>query len=425
MSDISIKNVIAPNFYDVHRDIRDSKHTHYWFKGGRGSTKSSFISIEIILGMMRDPNANAVALRKVGDTLSSSVYSQLLWAIEILGVEGYWKAKTSPLELTYIPTGQKIVFRSAVNKEDARKIKSTKFVRGYCKYVWYEELDEFFGMEEIRKINQSLLRGGNDFFVFYSYNPPKEISNWVNAEVIVVRKDKFIHTSNYLEVPKEWLGEQFLIEAEELRKTNELAYRNEYMGEPTGTGGAVFTNVKIREITDEEISHFDNIADGVDFGFSVDPVCYNQNHLDKMRKKLYIFHEIYKIGMSNKDLWEEIKEMKIGSSYITADSAEPKSIAELNSYGSMRVTGAVKGPDSVKFGIRWLQNLAEIVIDPVRCPNIAREFSTYEYEKDKYGNFKSGYPDANNHSIDSVRYSRESEYRFNKTKFSNKPFIKI
>ena len=113
---------------------------------------------------MRDQNANAVALRKVGDTLSSSVYSQLLWAIEILGVENYWSAKTSPLELVYKPTGQKIVFRSAVNKDDARKIKSTKFVKGYCKYVWYEELDEFFGMEEIRKINQSLLRRWRYFY---------------------------------------------------------------------------------------------------------------------------------------------------------------------------------------------------------------------------------------------------------------------
>lgn len=425
MAEVRIKDIIAPSFYDIHRDIKEEKHTHYWFKGGRGSTKSSFISIEIILGIMKDKNANAVALRKVGDTLSSSVYAQLLWAIEMLGVEQYWTAKTSPLELIYKPTGQKIVFRSAVNKEDARKIKSTKFVKGYCKYIWYEEVDEFFGMEEIRKINQSLMRGGDKFFVFYSYNPPKEIASWVNAEVIVIRKDKIVHTSNYKDVPKEWLGEQFLIEAEELEKTNELAYRNEYMGEPTGTGGAVFTNITLREITDEEISHFDNIADGIDFGYAVDPACYGQNHLDKTRRKLYIFKEIYKVGMSNKKLYEEIRETKIGNSVIIADSAEPKSIAEINSYGGLKVQGAIKGPDSVDYGIRWLQNLVEIIIDPVRCPNTAREFSTYEYEKDKYGNFKSKYPDINNHSIDMTRYSRENEYRFNKARFSNQPFIKI
>lgn len=425
MMEVHIKDIIAPSFYELHKDIKEHKHTHYWLKGGRGSTKSSFTSIEIILGMMKDSNANAVALRKVGDTLSSSVYSQLLWAIEILGVENYWTSKTSPLELVYKPTGQKIVFRSAVNKEDARKIKSTKFVRGYCKYIWYEEVDEFFGMEEIRKINQSLMRGGDIFFAFYSYNPPKEIASWVNTEVILVRKDKYVHTSSYLEVPKEWLGEQFIIEAETLKKENELAYRNEYLGEPTGTGGAVFNNITIRKITDEEISHFDNIADGIDFGYAVDPVCYGQNHLDKKHRKLYIFSEIYKVEMSNKRLYEEIRKIKISNSVVIADSAEPKSIAEINSYGGFKVQGAIKGPDSVEYGVRWLQNLTEIIIDPERCPNTAREFSTYEYEKDRYGNFKSKYPDINNHSIDMTRYSRENEYRFNKLKMSNKPFIRM
>jgi phage terminase large subunit len=243
------------------------------------------------------------------------------------------------------------------------------------------------------------------------------LASWVNAEVIIVRPDRLVHSSTYLDVPVEWLGEQFLIEAEELRKTNELAYRNEYLGEPTGTGGAVFTNITLRKITDEEISRFDNIADGIDFGYAVDPACYGQNHLDKTRRKLYIFNEIYKVGISNKKLHDEIIKVKIGRSEITADSAEPKSIDEMNSYSGLRIVGAKKGPDSVDFGVRWLQNLVEIIIDPKRCPNTAREFSTYEYEKDRYGNFKSKYPDANNHSIDMTRYSREKEYNFKKLQF--------
>lgn len=410
---MNISELIAKSFYEVHKDIKEHKHTHYWLKGGRGSTKSSFISIEIILGMMKDSNANAVVLRKVGDTLTDSVYAQLLWAIEILGVSNYWTAKVSPLKLVYNLTGQEILFRSSNNKEDYKKIKSTKFVKGYCKYVWFEELDEFFGMEEIRSINQSLLRGGDEFFVFYSYNPPKSINSWVNAEVINERKDRLVHTSCYLDVPKEWLGEQFLIEAEHLKDTNELAYRNEYLGEPTGTGGAVFTNITLREITDEEISHFDNISDGIDFGYAVDPATWGQNHYDKTRKKLYIFNEIYAVGLSNKALYEKILQKKIGHSMIIADSAEPKSIDELNSYGGIRVIGAKKGPDSVEYGIKWLQTLEEIIIDNIRCPNTAREFSLYEYEKDRMGNFKSKYPDADNHTIDMVRYSRESDMKAN------------
>ena len=420
-------NIIAPHFYDLLDDVLDNKHTHYWLKGGRGSTKSSFIGIVIPLLMMIDSqngiHSNAVALRKVGDTLSDSVYAQILWGIEMLGVSAYWEAKVSPLKLIYTPTGQEIRFKSANNKDDHRKITSTKFKKGFCKYAWYEELDEFFGMPEIRSINQSLLRGGTGYEVFYSYNPPKMLSSWVNGESIIERKDRLVHSSTYLDVPPEWLGEEFFIEANTLKQQDEMAYRNEYLGEATGTGGAVFTNVILRKITDDEIKHFDNIADGIDFGFAVDPACYGQNHYDKTRKRLFIFNEIYQVNMSNRKLWEAIVKVKIGSSYITADSAEPKSIAELNSYGTLRVLGAKKGPDSVEYGVKWLQDLFEIIIDPERCPNTAREFKSYEYEKDKYGNFISKFPDMNNHTIDLTRYSRESDMKNTKWELSNRRVI--
>ena len=415
--------LIAEHFYDILEDVLGYNHTHYWLKGGRGSTKSSFIGIVIPLLMMIDAqngiHSNAVALRKVGDTLSDSVYAQLIWGIEKLGVSAYWEMKTSPLKLIYKPTRQEILFRSANNKEDHKKIKSIRFKRGFCKYVWYEELDEFFGMEEIRSINHSLLRGGSDYEAFYSYNPPKMVSSWVNAEVINVREDRLVHSSTYLNVPVEWLGEQFILEAEHLKKTNELAYRNEYLGEATGTGGAIFTNLDIREITEEEVKQFDNILDGNDFGYAVDPNCYLQMHYDKTRKCLFIFNEIYKVGTSNKKLADEIKKIKIGKGFITCDSAEPKSIAELQSYG-LRVKPAKKGADSIDFGIKFLQMLERITIDAVRCPNTAREFSTYEYEKDKYGNFVSKYPDANNHSIDSTRYAIEDYTIKNNWEISNR-----
>lgn len=419
-------NLIAKPFYDLLDDVLDERHTHYWLKGGRGSTKSSFIGISIPLKIMIDFQngifSNAVVLRKVGDTLADSVYAQIIWGIEQLGVSEYWEVKVSPLQLKYKPSGQVIKFRSSNNKDDYRKLKSTKFQKGFCKYVWFEELDEFFGMEEVRNILQSLLRGGSGYQVFYSYNPPKMLSNWVNAEVLNERKDRIIHSSTYLDVPIEWLGEQFIIEAEHLKKTNELAYRNEYLGEATGTGGAVFTNLKIREITDKEIKQFDNILDGNDFGYAVDPNCYLQMHYDKTRKRLFIFNEIYKVGMSNKQLALEIKKIKIGHSYITCDSAEPKSIAELKTYGLL-VKAAKKGPDSIDYGIKFLQNLEEIVIDNRRCPNAAREFSGYEYEKDKFGNFISKYPDKNNHSIDAARYGIEDYTIQNRWEFSNRRVI--
>lgn len=410
MKDIKLSEIIAPSFFDVHQALKNNDYTHYWLAGGRASTKSSFISLEIPLGMMKDKNANAVVLRKVSNTLKDSVFNQLIWALDKLGVLDYWQVNKSPLELIYKPFGNRILFRGS---DDPQKLKSTKFIQGYCKYIWYEEVSEFYGMEEIRNINQTLMRGGDNFTVFYSYNPPKNVNNWVNAEALVVRDDKLLHKSTYLTVPKEWLGEPFFLEAEHLKEVNELAYRNEYLGEATGTGGAVFENLTIREITDDEIKTFDKIYDGLDFGYAVDPACYVQVYYDKTRKRLYIFSEVYGVGLSNERLWEKIVEKKISRATITADSAEPKSIDKLNSLGQIYVIGAKKGPDSVEYGIRWLQDLEEIIIDNRRCPNSAREFGLYEYERDKYGEFKSKYPDVNNHSIDAVRYAVEDETKSN------------
>ena len=404
---VSLKDLIAPSFYSVHHKLKEQAYTHYWLNGGRGSTKSSFVSIEIILGMMKAPKANCVAMRKVGVNLKDSVFQQLLWAISALGVERYWNVKQSPLELSYVPTGGKILFRGADNP---KKIKSTKFRNGYCKYIWYEEVDEFGGMEEIRTINQSLMRGGESFCVFYSYNPPKSQRNWVNEEMLKTRNDRIIHHSTYLTVPKDWLGEQFFIEAEHLKSVNETAYNHEYMGEVTGTGGAVFANITLREISDEEIKAFDRIARGLDWGYATDPFHYTVNHYDKTRRRLYIFYEIQLVGLSNRKAVEMVKVENKNNGLITCDSAEPKSIAEVSSYG-LRVVGARKGADSVDYGIKWLQDLEEIIIDPNRCPKTAKEFYSYELESDGNGGFKAKFPDKDNHSIDAVRYSRESDMK--------------
>lgn len=409
MPEIRLSSIIAPAFYDVHRDIKAKKYTHYWLDGGRGSTKSSFVAIEIVQGMMRDAQSkdysNACVLRKVKDTLHDSVYDQIVWAIEMLGVAQYWDIPKSKLVLTYMPTGQKILFRGA---DKPKKIKSIKFSRGYCKYIWYEELDEFNGMEEIRMINQSLMRGGKDFVVFYSYNPPKSLTNWVNAEAQLTRPDRLTHHSNYLSVPRAWLGEQFIIEAETLKRNNETAYNHEYLGEVTGTGGEVFANVQCRPISDEEISEFEVIRRGLDFGFAIDPLSHVVCAYNRKYKRLFIFYEIYKVGLSNHAYYEKQKTENKANELVLADSAEPKSINELAQYG-MKIAGVKKGPDSVDYGIKFLQDLEAIIIDDTRCPETAREFCNYEYEKDANGNWKAGYPDKNNHAIDATRYALNYE----------------
>lgn len=414
---MKLTELIAPSFYKVHHDIKQDKHTHYWFKGGRGSTKSSFIGTEIPLNMMKDAEkgiySNAVIFRRVKDVLRSSVFEQILWSIEKLGVTSKWKISYSPLKLTYIPTGQEILFRGADNP---KKVKSIKVSKGYIKYIWFEEVDEFENYDKIRNINQSLMRGGPKFFVFYSFNPPESQRNWANMEVLDQRTDKYVHHSDYRSVPKDWLGEQFIIEAEHLKKVNITKYEHDYLGAVTGTGGEVFLNVTIRKITDEEISNFDRIKRGLDWGYAQDPFAYIVMHYDKTRKRLYIFKEIYQTRLSNSKAAEKIKQLDPNSKTIIADSAEPKSIKDLKDLG-LKVRGAKKGPDSVDYGIKFLsEEIEEIIIDSDRCPNAAREFLGYETEKDKDGNFKGEYPDKNNHTIDAARYAMEDEIRQNRIK---------
>lgn len=404
-----LSEIIAPQFYPVYWDIQNGDHTYYDLYGGRGSTKSSFIGTMLPLGIMQDPLANGIVFRKVASTIGTSVFEQVLWGIEALGVSDLWKATTSPYKLTYRPTGQVILFRGL---DKAKKLKSVKVSRGYLKYLWFEELDEFAGEEEIRSVQQSVMRGGSQFVVFKSFNPPISRQNWANQYVLTPRRKALRHRSCYTEVPPAWLGEQFFDDAEALKETNLRAYMHEYLGIPVGTGGEVFDNLDIRQISDEEKSHFDNIYMGIDWGWYPDPFHWSKMHYDSTRKTLYIYDEYRANKQGNAETWNNLVMLKgvTGTDLITADSAEPKSIGDYRDYGSL-CRPAVKGPDSVRYGIKWLQSLKSIVIDPVRCPETAKEFQNYEYERTDDGDIISGYPDENNHSIDSVRYAMERVWR--------------
>lgn len=400
---IKLSDTMAKPFLAVHRDVKAHGHTYYICGGGRGSTKSSYISQEILLLLMQHPECNAVILRKVANTLRNSVYRQMEWALDTLHLGEYWKKTVNPMEFIRRSTGQKILF---LGVDDKSKLKSLKMPHGYVGVVWYEELDQFSGMEEIRSVNQSLLRGGPVFWCFGSYNPPQSANNWVNEEMLLDQPDRLVHHSDYRSVPADWLGAQFLEDADRLRRRNERAYRHEYLGEVTGTGGTVFENVRERAITAAEIESFDRLHYGLDFGFAVDPLAFVCMHYDRKRETLYIFDEIYQQKLTNARAAAMIRGKMTESGYVRADSAEPKSIRELAELG-VRIYGARKGPDSVDYGIRWLQSLDEIVIDKRRCPNTYREFVGYEYERNREGQFISAYPDKNNHAIDAVRYGCE------------------
>lgn len=399
---------MGPSFMGVYRDLRNHLHTEYVLKGGRGSLKSSFASLVIVELIINNPTFHALITRQVKDTLRTSVYAQMVWAIDLLGMNDRFKCTTSPLEIEYIPTGQKIYFRGA---DDPGKMKSIKPPFGYIAILWFEELDQFHGPESVRKIEQSVIRGGDEAYIIKSFNPPRTTGNWVNKYVQIPKENQYIHTSDYLSVPKDWLGQPFIDEAEHLQEVNPDAYEHEYLGVANGSGGQVFENVKIRAITDEEISQFERVLNGNDWGYYPDPFAYVKCHYDAARLKLYIFGEVKCQKKSNKKAYEAI--VKYGyrpQDLLIADSAEPKSVADFKEYGA-NIRGAEKGPDSVTYSIKWLQGLVEIIIDPVRCPESTQEFLDYELEQDKDENYISEYPDKNNHFIDATRYATNLIWR--------------
>lgn len=402
MSEIRLSEKIGPAFYSVAKDVFEHGHTHYDESGGRGSLKSSFISIVVPLLLVNNPGTHALVLRKVANTIRDSVYAQYMWAIGELGMSAFWDAKVSPMELIYRPTGQKIMFRGA---DDPMKIKSIKVPFGYIAVTHFEEKDQFSGREEIRNILQSTMRGGSKYWNFESYNPPISRDNWANKDSLEDRPDRLCHKSTYLQAPPEWLGQQFIDEAEHLKETDERAYQHEYLGIPVGTGGNVFDKLELREITDAEVSAFDHIYQGVDWGYFPDPFAFIRLHYDRARETIYLLDEIYENKLSNEQSAQMILRKGYNDVRIICDSAEPKSVAD---FRAMRLPAfeAIKGPGSVEYGMKFLQRRT-IVIDRKRTPHAYDEFVGYEYERNKDGDIISGYPDANNHLIDATRYALE------------------
>ena len=395
--------VIGESFVRINRQIKPNMT--YVFEGGRGSTKSSFISLKIIELLKNNPNMHACIVRKVAGTLRDSVYAQMLWAINELGLNDEFDNTVSPLEITYKKTKQKIYFRGC---DDPIKLKGIKTTFGYVGILWKEEKDQLAGEAEERNVNQSVLRGGDKSYDFSSYNPPKSKSNWVNKAKEVPNENRVIHHSTYETVDDEWLGQKFISDAEHLKEINKEAYEHEYLGIPNGNGGNVFEYLEIRTITDEEISHMDRIYSGVDFGWYPDIFAYKRLYVDEARKKIYHIAEITGNKLSNAQTAQMIIDAGFDDYTITCDSAEPKSINDYRDKG-LPARGAVKGPGSVEYGMKFLQGYTH-VIDPARTPITYKEFTEYEYERDKDGNVISGYPDKDNHTIDATRYALESLY---------------
>ena len=271
---------MSPAFYELHTQIKTQRPHTVVCKGGRGSTKSSFMSVEFILFLLQHPQCHGVVLRKIAMTLRNSVYAQIQWAIGALGLQNKFRCTVSPMEITYLATGQKILFFGLDKPE---KLKSIKLPFGYIGVDWFEEADQFAGEAEIRNVKQSTLRGGEFAMTFLSFNPPAAARNWANRYALEAEPGKIVHHSTYLTTPRDWLGQRFLDDAEHLKQTKPTSYRHEYLGEAVGNGTQVFDNIRLESITKAQINSFNEITSGVDWGWYPDPWAFNRMAYDAAR----------------------------------------------------------------------------------------------------------------------------------------------
>lgn len=387
----------------------------------------------------------AVAALKHANKIEERLVNTFRESIRFLGVERFWKLRRQPFEYVLLDddgaeTDVSIKFTGCDNPEN---LKSFKARRGSFRYVWFEEATNFGQIREVNNLIQTFARGFGKHTIILTYNPPIQSSNWVNREFSVPRGEVYkrtdhavyseylfkvvglesrvrqvVHHSTYLDViaagHADWLGSQFIGDAERYRETNETYYRWAYLGEVVGTNANVFPNVRTfdRDKFDLPVRE---VFRGFDWGYGgPDPCAYSEWMFDRPNKRIYCLGEFGTPGMSIEDIVAEMKVFNKHNFPVFADSAVPLLNRQLLNSG-LNIEDVKKGPDSVRAGVKWLQSLTGIFIDPCLTPNVYREFQQYEYIVDRDDNVTSGLPDANNHWIDSTRYALSLEIKYNLT----------
>ena len=398
MPTLKLSDMVLPAYYEFWK----TKKTYVVCKGARASGKSKAAALWHIYHMMKYPLANTLCIRKTERTLRDSVFSDLKWAMEKLGVSHLWRCTTSPLEMVYIPTGQKILFRGL---DSGYKVTSISVPTGVLCWLLIEEAYEINKEDDFDILNETIRGIMPDGYwkrVTVIFNPWNERIFWKKRFFDNPADDALAMTTTYKDNP--YLSEQDKKMFEDMRIRNPRRYAVAGEGNWGIIGSLVYENWKEETFTLDDIRDCES-AVGLDFGYSVDPSAFFVGFVDVVNKKLYVWDEIYQKGLSNKRIYEEISTAGYSKERITADSAEPKSIDELKGYG-LRIKGAKKGKDSIQNGIQWIQDL-EIIIHP-RCVNFLTEISNYTWEKDKFGTTLNRPIDDFNHLMDAMRYSLEA-----------------
>ena len=389
-----------------YKDFWNFKGRYRVCKGSRGSKKSKTTALFFIYSMMKYPGANLLVVRKVYRTLKDSCFTDLKWAINILGVQDYWSVKESPLEIIYIPTGQKILFRGL---DDPLKVTSITVETGNLCWAWIEEAYEINKEQDFNMLDESI-RGKIEEPLYkqitLTFNPWNE-RHWLKKRFFDVEDENIMaKTTNYM--CNEWLDESDKKLFEDMKKNNPRRYQVAGLGNWGIVEGRVYENWEEKEFDVNEISKRKGVksAFGLDFGYTNDPSAFFCGLIDTANKEIYVFDEIYKNAMKNRQIAEEIIRKGYGKEKIVADSQEPKSIDELYDLGLKGIRKSRKGRDSINNGVQYIQDY-KIIIHP-RCVNFITEISNYMWDKDKFDNPVNKPVDDFNHLMDAMRYALES-----------------
>ena len=420
MSEICVSSFITPSWYTAWDYLRRGLFMEYWFTGGRGTGKTTVTARHIIDDILHDPAANWVCYKKAKVEVETSVYAECLKAINRAGLQAFFDCKTSPCEITYRPTGQKIFFRGM---DAGAKAKGITAVVGYIKGAWFEEADQFAGQTEIDTVLQSVGRGGPVFKVIYTYNPPISRTHWINREAEKPNPSRYVFHTTYKDWNAEWLGPFFFHKMDAIKAQSERRFEHEYLGIPTGSGDEIFANVRAVDFTPDQVAAFRSKRYGMDFGQG-DPttlvstdytphwvVDARTGRREDIGGTLRVFDAWGKSDALNREVFAAIEARGLLNTRIYGDPGGGGAgvIHEMRDMGVRGIRQAYKPPGSVEKGINWMRQCAVIEIDRSRAGAALDEFSAYAYAKMRDGSNRNEYPDMNNHYIDAVRYSREED----------------
>lgn len=381
-------------------------------KGSRGSKKSTTAALKIVYNIMKMPQTNALVIRRFDVTHKDSTFAQLKWAINRLEVAHLWKSSLSPMMLTYLPTGQKILFRGL---DDAQSITSITVETGYICFVWIEEAFQIAKEEDFDKLDLSIrgdLPDGLYKQFILTFNP-WDSHHWLKSRFFDSDDPNVLAmTTNYM--CNEFLGQDDIEIFERMKETSPRRYEVEGLGNWGIADGLIYTNWRVENFdwkkmifdVDDELHPRYLQRFGIDFGFAVDPTAFIACLVDLKNKKIYIFDEMYKAGLSNDQIYQNLAHKGYSKAHIIADSEDPRTINELWLKGLNRIEGAQKGPDSVRAGIQKLQEF-ELIVHP-NCENTIIELSNYCWKKDIAGNkLPKPAEDGYDHLLDALRYATE------------------